>query len=113
LTIIEEPSNPQPIPAPADPTPAPAPSTPPSIADHYAVQAGAFSDRSRADALRDLLAEQLTASDDPRVVGPAGNPPLWHVITGHNLNEAAAAALMEKVRKVVGVALVVPDPEFP
>ena len=100
-------------------------SSPPEIAapvkalDHaeagvhgYAVQVGAFSDPSRAEALRETL-----PYSDTRVVEPhgepheerPGDPPLWRVLVGHALSVQAAAALAADVEKTTGQAFVVKE----
>jgi rare lipoprotein A len=70
----------------------------------YAVQAGAFSDRARADAWCATL-----AYSDARVVERQGNPPLWRVLVGHSLTLQAATTLAEEVAKSSGQALVVKE----
>jgi rare lipoprotein A len=72
----------------------------------YAVQAGVFSDRGRAEALRGVL-----HTDAVRIVETSGDRRLWKVLVGHSLNRDAAAALASKVREIAGEALVVPDGE--
>ncbi len=79
---------------------------PPALAppaETYAVQAGAFSDPSRAEALRMSL-----SLPDTRIV-QRGDPPLWRVLVGRGLNKEAAADLAREVEKVSGQALVVGD----
>ena len=74
-----------------------------SPAETYAVQAGAFSDPARAEALRVSL-----SVPDTRIV-QRGDPPLWRVLVGRSLNKEAAADLAREVAKVSGEALVVSD----
>ena len=85
-----------------------APSTPraedSSSAKGYAVQAGAFADRRRAEALRDSLSQESA-----RIESPSGEPPLWRVLVGRALTAEQAAALASEVRRAAGVALVVED----
>jgi rare lipoprotein A len=69
----------------------------------FAVQAGAFSDRDRAEALRTSL-----SFPDTRIV-QSGEPPLWRVLVGHALSKEAASTLATQVEKVSGGALVVKD----
>ena len=74
-------------------------------ASGYAVQAGAFSDPSHAEALRDAL-----PYPDARVVEPQerqGDPSLWRVLVGHALTVQAATALAAEVEKAAGAAIVV------
>jgi len=80
---------------------------------HYTVQAGAFADRNRADALKESIAVQLGTSYSVRVAGPAGLPPLWHVLIGRGLSTDDATVLADKVRQIAGTALVLPDPDLP
>ncbi len=72
----------------------------------YAVQAGAFSDPSRAEALRETL-----PYSDARVVEPhgerQGDPFLWRVLVGHALTLQAATALAADVEKAAGEAMIV------
>jgi len=73
----------------------------------YAVQAGAFSDPSRAEALRETL-----PYSDARVVEPNGErqgTPLWRVLVGHDLTVQAATALAAEVEKTAGAAIVVKE----
>jgi rare lipoprotein A len=69
----------------------------------YAVQAGAFSDPGRAEALRDALpfADSRVVSDPDR--------PLWRVWVGRALNMDAAQALAAQVKEMTGESLVVRD----
>jgi rare lipoprotein A len=72
----------------------------------YAVQAGAFSDPSHAEALRESL-----PYPDARVVEPhaeqQGEPSFWRVLVGHDLTVQAATALAAEVEKAAGAAIVV------
>jgi rare lipoprotein A len=75
----------------------------------YAVQAGAFSDPARAEALRETL-----SYSDARVVEPyearRGDSRLWRVLVGHALTLQAAKALAVEVAKTAGAAIVVREP---
>jgi rare lipoprotein A len=73
-------------------------------ADGYAVQVGAFSERSRAEALRSSL-----PFSDARIVEPQVGPHLWRVLVGHALRMQAAAALAADVKKAAGEAVVVKE----
>jgi peptidoglycan lytic transglycosylase len=68
----------------------------------YAVQAGAFADPARAEALRETL-----SYSDARVVEPHGDRSLWRVLVGHALTIQAASALAAEVEKTAGAAFVV------
>jgi len=68
----------------------------------YAVQAGAFADPARAEALRETL-----SYSDARVVEPHGERSLWRVLVGHALTIQAATALAAEVEKTAGAAFVV------
>jgi rare lipoprotein A len=72
----------------------------------YAVQAGAFSDPSHAEALRQAL-----PYSDARVVERHGEREgdrlLWRVLVGHALTVQAATALAAEVEKAAGAAIVV------
>ncbi len=69
----------------------------------YAVQAGAFSNRDRAETLRVSLKDRF---EDARVVE---NAQLWHVLVGHRMTFDAAKKLAAEVRNTAGEALAVPD----
>jgi rare lipoprotein A len=80
----------------------------PPASGAYAVQAGAFFDPSRAEALREAL-----PYSDARVVDAhgerQGEPSLWRVLVGHALTAQAATALAAEVEKIAGAAFVVRD----
>lgn len=118
LTVIARPSGTAPgtSPVPAKPAPvsetSPASPTPAaSIAPmlRYAVQAGAFSDRERAESLRvnmtEAFADARTHADFTR------NPALWRVLVGREMTLEQATSLAARVRDKTGKALVVPEPE--
>ena len=87
-----------------------APITTAPRAGSYAVQAGAFSDPSRAESLRAVLADHFA---DARVAPLNGRtPPLWRVIVGHELTRQQADDLAIRVRREAGTAIVVPEPEL-
>ncbi len=94
LRVIEPPKNP--------------PSPPSSFNAGFTVQAGAFRDRDRADALRASL---LLKVEDARISPTSANPPLWRVWVGKNLSEEDAEKLMPRVKAVSGQALVVHEGE--
>ena len=63
--------------------------------ENYAVQVGAFQNRSNAERLRDDMAQTYgTAS----LVERPGNPRLWRVLAGRERSEAAADALARRIR---------------
>jgi rare lipoprotein A len=110
LRVIDRPAT-APAPLAAIPVSAPAvPTTPPvkplatsaALASGYAVQAGAFSDPSRAETLRESL-----SYSDARVVEPQGDRAFWRVLVGHALTVQAASALAIEVEKTAGAAFVV------
>ena len=72
----------------------------------YAIQAGAFAERERAEALQFRLSGLYM---DARVV--LGTSNLWRVIVGRQLSRKEAAVLANRVRKDAGTSLVVPEPE--
>lgn len=81
----------------------------------YTVQAGAFADESRAEALLDTLVARLPESASaqaPRVwlFEVAGTSTPWHVLAGSGLSFEQVSALAPEVRKVAGAALVIRDP---
>jgi rare lipoprotein A len=92
-----------------DPIPDP-PALPAAIpsTEWFAVQAGAFADRDRAESLRAILADHFMQA---RVVSntPTGAPTLWRVIVGHEMTQDQAAELAIRVRQQTGAALVVAE----
>ena len=70
----------------------------------FAVQAGAFQDKDRAERLRDSMEHQYGSA---RLVLRRGYPVLWRVLVGKEHTEEAANALTERVRKAVGSGFVV------
>lgn len=94
--------------APVSQPPVNALENPRPLAAGYAVQAGAFSDLARAEALRAAL-----PFSDARVVEPRaerrGDPSLWRVVVGHALTVQAATALAGEVEKTTGEAIVIKE----
>jgi rare lipoprotein A (peptidoglycan hydrolase) len=80
---------------------------PPTVAHAYAVQAGAFADRGRAEALSASMSKMFS---DSRVILRNGNPPLWRVFVGRVLTLEQATALAPQVKQQTGDASVVPEP---
>jgi peptidoglycan lytic transglycosylase len=70
----------------------------------YAVQAGAFSYRLRAEAFRDSL-----SYPDARVIGLQPNFSLWRVLVGHALTFQEASALAAQIAITTGEALVIDE----
>jgi rare lipoprotein A len=70
----------------------------------YAVQAGAFRDKDRAEHLRATMAREYGSA---RLVLRPGSPSLWRVLVGRESTEDAAGLLAERVRAEVGPAFVV------
>jgi rare lipoprotein A len=89
LRVVEPPRNP--------------PLPPSSFKGGFTVQAGAFRDRDRADALR----ASLLKVGDARLAPTSANPPLWRVWVGQNLSPEEAEKLSAKVKAFAGQALVV------
>jgi rare lipoprotein A len=78
----------------------------------YAVQAGAFLDRDRAERLRAQLERDF--GPPARLVQRADSPAFWRVLVGRVSSQEAAAALAERVRTESGTAFVVRlDPSAP
>jgi len=75
----------------------------PASGGWYCAQAGAFSDRSRADNLAGSLTSHF---ENIRVVGARG---VWRVLVGREATLDAANQLAAKVRVMVGEAVVVRD----
>ena len=79
-------------------------------AELFAVQAGAFRERSRADQLRSRMeARHQTA----RLVRREGSPPMWRVLVGRESTIEAAERLAERLRPETGAAFVVRLDETP
>jgi rare lipoprotein A len=60
----------------------------------YAVQVGAFADRSRAEQLRSTMEQRYGTA---RLVTRSGTPALWRVLVGHEPTEVAATQLQQKL----------------
>lgn len=77
----------------------------------YAVQAGAFLDRDRAERLRASLERDFGPA---RLLQRADTPALWRVLLGRVPSQEAAAALAQRIRVQTGTAFVVRlDPSAP
>src|SRR5579863_1538144 len=76
----------------------------------YAVQAGAFADRNRAES---LCAAMVEAFAEARVMQGDGTPPLWHVLVGREMTIEQAHELAVRVRQEAGQAAVVPERPTP
>jgi rare lipoprotein A len=76
--------------------------TPGGVGD-FSVQAGAFSSRERAEAVRVSLLKVGQA----RLVPTEANPPLWRVWVGIDLTLDAATKLSEDVKAITGQAVIV------
>ncbi len=61
----------------------------------FAVQAGAFRERSNAERIRREMEERFGAA---RLVLREGNPPMWRVLVGTEPDEQSASALAARVR---------------
>jgi rare lipoprotein A len=70
----------------------------------FAVQAGAFQDKNRAERLRVSLDREYGPA---RLVIRGGSPALWRVLVGNEPTEDAAKALASRIRREVGNAFVV------
>jgi rare lipoprotein A len=81
-------------------------SAPPTIsADNvFAVQAGAFRDRDRAQRLRGTMEREYGSA---RLVLRPGSPSLWRVLVGRESSEEAAGVLAQRLRAEVGPAFIV------
>lgn len=79
----------------------------------YAVQAGAFLDRDRAERLRASLEREFGPA---HLVERTASPTLWRVVVGRVPSEATASVLAARVRAQTGTAFVVrldPSPQSP
>jgi rare lipoprotein A len=70
----------------------------------YAVQAGAFRDRDRAEHLRATMEREYGSA---RLVLRPGSPSLWRVLVGRESTEEAAGVLAQRLRAEVGPAFIV------
>jgi len=70
----------------------------------FAVQAGAFLDKDRAERLRASLEKEFGAA---RLVRRPGSPAVWRVLAGRERTEPAAYALQQKIRTEIGTGFVV------
>ncbi len=80
--------------------------TPPPSSNCFVVQAGAFTDRDRAESLRASLADRFPPA---RVVFYTTAAP-WRVIVGHDMTRDQATELAIRVRQQTGAALVIAEP---
>jgi len=80
-----------------------APASLPALA-FFAVQVGAFRERSNAEALRRTMQRRHGTA---RLVLRDGDPPLWRVLVGQEPSFEHAAALAERIRLDSGSAFVV------
>jgi len=65
----------------------------------FAVQVGAFRERSNAERARAQMASRYGAA---RLVLRQGNPDIWRVVVGSETTEEAANALAERIRQEIG-----------
>ncbi len=70
----------------------------------YAVQAGAFREKDRAESLRASMEREYGSA---RIVFRGGSVALWRVLIGRESTEDAADVLAQKVRQEAGAAFVV------
>jgi len=70
----------------------------------FAVQAGAFADKDRAERLRNSLEREYGTS---HLVFRPGTPALWRVLVGKEPTEQAAGDLARRMRPEIGPAFVV------
>jgi rare lipoprotein A len=120
LTVVARPAAPPPSSPPVLAKPLPAPgSSPGSLTqpaspapfvplERYAVQAGAFADRGRAESLRETMTAAF--ADSRTLIDATRNPPLWRVLVGREMTPEQATSLASRVRDETGAALVVPEP---
>ncbi|MDP8990569.1 MAG: septal ring lytic transglycosylase RlpA family protein [Acidobacteriota bacterium] len=77
----------------------------------YVVQAGAFADPGRAEALRAALEDHFVHAHIDFTGGTNGVLIVWRVIVGYAMTRDQAAELAIRVRQETGAALVVAEPE--
>lgn len=71
---------------------------------HFAVQTGAFEDKSRAESLRRRFESEYGSA---RLVFRAGRPPVWRVLVGNEPTLESANALRARITDSGGEAFVV------
>jgi rare lipoprotein A len=108
LKVIAAPPVTQPVAPLSTPIATSPAATPPT--NCFVVQAGAFSDRDRADLLRSTLEDHFMQARVVSTGGAAGAPTLWRVIVGREMTREQAAELAVRVRQQTGTALVVAEP---
>lgn len=119
LKVIAPPREPvtvtaKPAPAPVAAEPVPDSPAPPAVSPSNAwfmVQAGAFSDRGRAESLQAALADHFMQARILSNGSATSSPTLWRVLVGHDMTREQAADLAIRVRQETGAALVVLEPE--
>jgi len=75
----------------------------------YAVQAGAFMDRDRAELFREKMADAF--ADARTRLDTGRTPPLWRVVVGREMTREQADALARRIRTEAGAGIVVPEPD--
>ena len=70
----------------------------------FAVQAGAFQDKDRAERLRSSMEQEYGSA---RLVFRPGNPAFWRVLVGRERSEDAANTLADRLRREIGTGFVV------
>ncbi|MEI9812865.1 MAG: septal ring lytic transglycosylase RlpA family protein [Acidobacteriota bacterium] len=80
---------------------------PSTVSGGFAVQAGAFSERERAE----VLAASLLKLGETRVIATTNGPTLWRVWVGKNLSSESADHLAVDVKVISGQAFVVREAE--
>jgi peptidoglycan lytic transglycosylase len=81
-----------------------APPRDPPVVNLFAVQVGAYRDRSRAEALRREYEQRYGTA---RLVFRSGNPALWRVLVGNEQTMDAAAGLLARIQSGGGRAFIV------
>jgi len=79
---------------------------PPSL---FAVQAGAFVDRDRAELFRDRMADAY--ADARTRIDSSRTPAMWRVVVGREMTREQADALARRVRTEAGAGVVIPEPD--
>jgi rare lipoprotein A len=114
LKVIAPPPATQPIAPSAEPVASSPAASPPAIGpptNCFVVQAGAFSDHDRAEALRATLEDRFMQARVVSSGGSAAAPTLWRVIVGREMTREQATELAVRVRLETGAALVIAEPE--
>lgn len=75
----------------------------------FAVQAGTFVDRDRAEMFRERMADAY--ADARTRIDSSRAPAMWRVVVGREMTREQADALARRVRTEAGAGIVIPEPD--